>query len=251
MPALPSSLASRPQYGSWPYQEHLQSALSAIWRAPPRSASSSDRAPVTVRRTTFVAPSASPAISGGEVARTPARSPTASSSAGRPGRPRRWPGGSPCRWWTGSRRRSRRLKLVDTAPRSIWRSSSVVGLGVGGEHGEHRRHVRGEHRRALGHAADHGVAAPTGPRLLAGGVGGADRLGRGRCRRRRAAAGRPSAGTPPRIASIGSGMPMRPGASTPAPRAGRSPRPLGDRVAHVPARRPGRWHRWRRWRCRC
>ena len=77
MPALPSSLATRPQYGSFPYHEHFTSWLSATLRAPAR-ASSSDSAPVTRTRTTFVWPSASPTI---WVARSRQASATAAAKA--------------------------------------------------------------------------------------------------------------------------------------------------------------------------
>src|SRR5436190_13774144 len=61
MPDDPRSLAMRPQYGSWPYHEHLQRLLSATLRAP-IAAWSSDAAPTTSIRTDFVAPSASSTI---------------------------------------------------------------------------------------------------------------------------------------------------------------------------------------------
>src|SRR5512135_1847859 len=61
MPADPSSLAMRPQYGSHPYHEHLHSWLSATLRAP-ASASASLTAPVTDTMTALVAPSASRTI---------------------------------------------------------------------------------------------------------------------------------------------------------------------------------------------
>ena len=83
-------------------------------------------------------------------------------------------------------------------------SSSGVDVGVGGEHGEHRGHVRGEHGRALGHAADDEAVAPHDG-LLAVGVGGADRLGRRDARPTRHSVRPPTrSGTPLAMASIGS-----------------------------------------------
>ena len=78
-------------------------------------------------------------------------------------------------------------------PRSAACSSCGLGRGVGGEHREHRRHVRGEHRRALGHAAD-GDAAAAGPRPPCDGCRwcGSPRPRRRRRRRRRG--GRPAPG---------------------------------------------------------
>ena len=62
------------------------------------------------------------------------------------------------------------LKLSATPARSdlreLGRASTV---GVGGEHGEHRGHVGGEHRGALGHAADDEARRP-GPRPPCGAV---------------------------------------------------------------------------------
>ena len=76
------------------------------------------------------------------------------------------------------------LKLSATPARST--SASAVGLhvGVGGEDGQHRGHVRGQHGGALGHAADReALAVDDG--LLAMGVGRPHRLG-GQCPRFRA-----------------------------------------------------------------
>ena len=70
------------------------------------------------------------------------------------------------------------LKLSATPARRTSVSSAGLDRGVGREHGEHRRHVRGEHRRALGHAADGEARRRATTRLLAVRVGGADGLGR-------------------------------------------------------------------------
>src|SRR5918993_287354 len=86
-PAVPRSLATRPQYGSPPNHEHLTSWLSATLRAAWR-ASSSDAAPVTRTFTTLVCPSASPTS---WVARSRQAAATAAAnaagSAGAPERP--------------------------------------------------------------------------------------------------------------------------------------------------------------------
>ena len=119
-----------------------------------------------------------------------------------------------------------RLKLSATAVWSDWRWRRRCGVGC--DNGEHRRHVRGEHRRALGDAAR-------------------------RCSRRRstvaclgrvsvvmmavAASAQPSserapirAGTPVRNRSGPRGMPMRPVEQT-STSSGAQPRPLGDERA--------------------
>ena len=54
-----------------------------------------------------------------------------------------------------------------------------VGLGVGGDHAEHRGEGRGEHARALGHAADRVAGVRPAKGDLGDGVGGADRVGGG------------------------------------------------------------------------
>src|SRR5688500_1228687 len=86
MPAEPSSLTTRPQYGSCPYHEHLHSWLSATLRAPV-AASSSDAAPTTLTRTTFVAPSASPAICSARSAHAAVRAMRSSASSTGPACP--------------------------------------------------------------------------------------------------------------------------------------------------------------------
>ena len=178
----------RPQYGSSPYHEHLHRALAADpsgtrlvrrRRWPPR---------VTVSFTTFVAPSASSAICRARSAQAAA---TAGAEVGRVGPSGRAAGHQD----HGVVRR--RAPVGDERVEAVGDSDSqrplqLVGLGrrVGGQHGEHRGHARGEHGRAFGHPAD-GDVAPPDDGLLATGVGGADRLRRapppsGRARRPRA-----------------------------------------------------------------
>ena len=118
-------------------------------RGPP----SSDAAPMTCTRTTLVWPSASPTIC---VARSRHASATAASnaprSAGGPARPEA--SRSTVSFVDVQPSTDIALKLSATPARSDCWSRAGIDVGVGGEHGEHRGHVRGEHRRALGHAAD-------------------------------------------------------------------------------------------------
>ena len=77
IPAEPRSLATRPQYGSSPFREHLTRSESATLLAP-WWASPSDRAPLTRTCTIFDAPSASAIIWLASEAQAPV---TASASA--------------------------------------------------------------------------------------------------------------------------------------------------------------------------
>src|ERR687898_54152 len=86
-PAVPRSLATRPQYGSPPNHEHLTSWLCATLRAAWR-ASSSDAAPVTRTFTTLVWPSASPTSWVARSRQAPATAAASAAwSAGAPERP--------------------------------------------------------------------------------------------------------------------------------------------------------------------
>ena len=150
-PAEPSSLTTRPQYGSSPLSEHLTRADSATLRAA-RWASSSVAAPVTTTCATLVAPSASATIMPGQL--------TAGLGQGVGQR-----GDGHRRRRLAPLARTSTVSLVDVHPSTVirlklaldgatQRRGQDVGLapGVGGEHGQHGRHVGGEHGRPLGHA---------------------------------------------------------------------------------------------------
>ena len=236
MPALPSSLAIRPQYGSSPYHEHLHRA--GCWRpgAAPRAASSSlARADDLDAHDLGGALGVAGHLRGQRRTGLGRRAEPSSSLVDRPGR-RRWPAGSRCRWSTCSRRSTSALKLALDGPLRAPLQLVGLGRGVGGEHGEHRRHVRREHGRALGHAADGGRRRRTSVSLRR--CRWSDRLGRGG-----AALGRRgprSAGMPAAITSIGSGMPIRPveQTSTSSARAARVPAPSPRTCARRASRPP-------------
>ena len=69
-----------------------------------------------------------------------------------------------------------RLKLRSTACLERGLERGRLRRGIGREHRQHRGHVRGQHRRALGHAADAERGADD-EHLLGHGVGGHDRPG--------------------------------------------------------------------------
>src|ERR687897_1591170 len=103
-PAVPRSLATRPQYGSPPNHEHLTSWLCATLRAAWR-ASSSDAAPVTRTFTTLVWPSASPTSWVARSRQAPATA--AANAGGSAGGPQRPPAGS------------RNVSFVDVQPSTL------------------------------------------------------------------------------------------------------------------------------------
>ncbi len=173
-------------------------------------------------------------------------------SAARPRRrrrPARWPARSRCRWSRCSRRRTCVLKESATACCSSGREPTGLDLGVGGEHGEHRGHVRRQHRGALGHAADDEAVTPRRATSLRMGVGREDGPG---CVR--AAVDAPGAGEtlgmPPRSASIGQRDADQAGGAD-QDLVGPAAELRGDRRAHALRGVPAGLARWPRWRCRC
>ena len=138
-PAVPRSLATRPQYGSSPNHEHFTSWLSATLRAAGR-ASSSDAAPVTRTLTTLVWPSASPTIC---VARSRHASATAAANASGSGAPGAAAGQDQHRV-VGRRAAVDGHGVEAVGHARPQRAAQRLGLdrGVGGEHRQHRGHVR-------------------------------------------------------------------------------------------------------------
>ena len=174
---MPTAASTRPQFGSLPKTAHLKRLLRATARAT-SSASSTDAARAHLDRDVVVrALGVGDELAGEvgadlrhgirEVGRRAGATPEAPEAS------------------------STTVSLVDMhpsestrskvsrSPRAGRRRGRRGGDGIRRDDDEHRRERRGEHAGALGHAADRPALA-LGDRGLRDGVGGEDRLGRGR-----------------------------------------------------------------------
>ena len=240
---VPTAASTRPQFGSSPWIAHLSRLQRAIAR-PTSTASGSLAAPVTSIVIALLAPSASACI---WVARSRAGRRQQRGELGRVGRAAARAAGQQQHRVVGGHA-AVGVQPVEGRPDRV--AQRVVQgrrrqVGVGGQHHQHRGERRGEHRRALRHAADLVAGAADGAGLRHR-VGGPDRVRRGQpavgCGLRgRGGRRRPAAC--PAAAARRSGRSSRP---RPRRRRCRAGRPGARRSGGCPGSQPGRCTRWRR-----